>query len=675
MLASMLRRAPLLLLLAGCGSSSGPAPATPVQDTVVVAPPPADTPVEAEPPIERLESAHRIDGPETWERLAARPDNLVIARTEVVKFLIDLESDRQLWFTDTERWTIHYHFARDRLGMPRGYEAHGDFNERQYRHPDRRFVMGSVVHYLDPDLWTFEMIAGDNLPGDRVARAFAQVRDALWVGEQLRYRPISELHEVLTENVAALPRVSAQEVFGGIRYQPLTRGTSYGTLRFVRGPLDLASVRPDQILVLEQLPDEIPVVSGVISQQLQAPLGHIAILCGTRGTPNMGLRDALSSERLAALEGQLVRLDVESQDFQVRVATRAEAEASWESRRPAQRMAPRLDSGDHGLPNICDLRYADAIRVGAKAAQLGHACAIDTGDPQNPIRTPGGFAIPFHHYLEHLSGAGIANGITGMLADQAFRADARVRERRLSELRAAIQRTSVDPALMRELRRRIRSFRGQPRVILRSSTNAEDLPGFTGAGLYRSVVISGRASDREIADALREVWASVWLQGAYEEREWYRIDHSAVAMGVIVQPFVDGATANGVALTANPFYQNRPGFFVNAQALGGSVTGAAGEEIPEQHLIYTYQGLEPELLSRSSRSPQPLMREPELLALAAALQQIHDTFVPIWESRQGQLPEGGTIAAEVEFLVAGPDHHVVILQARPYTVVYQEGQR
>lgn len=147
-------------------------------------------------------------------------------------------------------------------------------------------------------------------------------------------------------------------------------------------------------------------------------------------------------------------------------------------------------------------------------------------------------------------------------------------------------------------------------------------------------------------------------------------------MGVIVQPFVDGATANGVALTANPFFEGRPGFFVNAQALGGSVTGAAGEEIPEQHLIYNYQGFEPELVSRSSRNDgQPVMREPELLELANALQQINDTFVPIWESRQGQLPEGGTIAAEVEFLVAGDDHHIVILQARPYTVVYQEGQR
>lgn len=672
-LVSSPRALPLLVLaLVGCGGAE-PRPTRAGVDPVIIQTPPHPPPTNED----RLLSAHAIESPETWARLASRPENQVVARTEVVKFLIDLTDERRLWFVDTERYPIHYRFARDHLSTeahPVGssWRDHEQFNEREYRHPDRRFVMGSVVHYLDPDLWTFEMIAGDNLTGDRVVRAFEQVRGAVFFGERLRYRAISELHEQLTAPVAdRLPRVSALEVFGGIRYQPLTRGETFGTLRFVRGPLDLASVRPDEILVLEQLPDEIPVVSGVISQQLQAPLGHIAILCGTRGTPNMGLRGALSNPRLTELEGQLVRLVVDSQAFFVEPATREQAERAWAARRPAQPLTPTLDDSDHGLPSLCDLRFDSSTFVGAKAAQLGHACGSIQG-----LVTPGGFAVPFHHYLAHLRRTGLAAGIPAMLTDGAFQRDARVREARLAELRAAIERAPVDPALLRAVRAQIRAFPGTPRVILRSSTNAEDLAGFTGAGLYRSIVIGGRASDREIADALRQVWASVWLQGAYEERAWYRIDHNAVAMGVLVQPFVDGAVANGVALTANPFFEGRPGFFINAQALGGTVTGAAGEEIPEQHLVYTYMGFEPELLSRSSRNGgTPLMNEPELLALARVLQDIHETFVPLWTSRQTHLPVGGQIAAEVEFLVAGADHHVVILQARPYTVVYQEGQR
>jgi hypothetical protein len=36
---------------------------------------------------------------------------------------------------------------------------------------------------------------------------------------------------------------------------------------------------------------------------------------------------------------------------------------------------------------------------------------------------------------------------------------------------------------------------------------------------------------------------------------------------------------------------------------------------------------------------------------------------------------GRANAVDVEFLIAGEDRHVVILQARPYRVVYAKGQR
>ncbi|HJL16779.1 MAG TPA: PEP/pyruvate-binding domain-containing protein [Sandaracinaceae bacterium LLY-WYZ-13_1] len=614
----------------------------------------------------RLAHAHRIDDAETWARLAARPRTASVARTEVVKLLIDLEDERRLWFVDTERWPVHYDFARERLSSDaRPVEDHATFNVAQYRRTDRRFVMGSVVHYLDPDLWTFEMIAGDDLAGARVLRAFEQVRDAVYFGEALRYRPVSALHEERTATVGErLPRIGADEVFASIRYQPLTEGVAYGTLRFVRGALDPSTVRPSEILVLAELPDEIPVSAGVVSAQLQAPLGHLAILCATRRTPNMGLRGALDDPRLIALEGRLVRLEVGPQEPSIRAATRREAEAAWASRRPEQPLTPRLDDRDVGLRAICDLRIGDADTVGAKAAQLGEVCAIG-----GVVRTPGGFAVPFHDYLHHLGRAGAADGIDAMLADGSFRRDAGARAERLAELRAIVERAPVDRALIRRVRRRIARFDGEPRVIFRSSTNAEDLPGFTGAGLYRSTVVPSDASDEAIADALRHVWASVWLQGAHEEREWYRIDHARVAMGVIVQPFVDGAVANGVAITRNPFYEARPAYFVNAQALGGTVTGAGGDEIPEQHLIYTYgEELEAELLSRSTRTAgQPLLGEAELAELAEVLGVLHERMLPHWAHRAN--------AVDVEFLIAGPDRHVVVLQARPFQVAYAEGQR
>ncbi|GAB4207609.1 MAG: hypothetical protein OHK0013_25390 [Sandaracinaceae bacterium] len=621
--------------------------------------------------LPRLESAHAIPDETTWRRLAARPATATVARTEVVKFLVDTQHDRTIWFVDTERWDIHFDFAVDRLGVPGGWQSHGDFNTREYRRPDRRFEMGSLVHYVDADLWVMEMVAGDNLSGERLVRMFDDVRRAVFFGDRLRFRPLSPQHEQTLATIPGrLPLVTADDVFRGVRYQPLTYGDAYGTLRIVRGPLDLASVRPDQILVLEDLPDEIPVVSGVVSQQLQAPLGHIAILCSTRGTPNMGLRDATSNETLRRLDGQLVRLTVAPQEWSVRPATRAEAEASWSARRPAQPLTPPVDARETRLRQVCDVRLDDVRTVGAKAAQLGEACGLGSR-----VRTPGGFTVPFHHYLAHLERAGVDRELNAMLGDASLAADPRALDARLRAIRERIQAAPVDEALLRRVRQRMTEIGRGRRFIFRSSTNAEDLPGFTGAGLYRSIVVPADASDAQVADAMREVWASVWLLGAFEERDWYRVDQRRVAMALLVQPFVDGAFANGVAITANPYFEGRPGFFVNAQALGGSVTGATGDEVPEQHLVYVYsEVVESELLSRSSRSPDALLlEEAQILQLASVLRTLHCHFRERWRQRGVQVD--GSDALDVEYLVAGPDRHIVILQARPFEVRYDAAQR
>lgn len=611
--------------------------------------------------VKRLDSAHAIADEATWHRLAARTATATFARTEAVKFLVDLESHRRLWFLDTERYPYHFYFARDRLSWPgRPIMDHELFNQFEYQSPRRRFEMGTIMHYLDSDLWTFELASSDNLSGDRILQLHETLRAALWIGDRLRFRPLSESQE---QNIAGvrdrLPLAGTNEVFAGIRYQPLTTGRSYGFLRIVRGPLDPATVRADQILVLTQLPEEIPVNAGVISAELQAPLGHIAILCANRGTPNMALLDAASRPDWQALDGQLVELTVGPQEYTLRPADPAKAQEYWSARRPKKIKVPALDPKETRLLDVNGLRLKDTRFAGAKAAQLGEVARL------KKVTTPGGFVIPVAHYLAQVSACGALTALAERTADPAFIADAGVRGTWLAQVRAAIENHPVDPQLVAQVGERLRAIAPGARWILRSSTNAEDLAGFTGAGLYRSIRLKAGASDADIAAAIRGVWASVWLQGAFEERTWHGVDHAGVAMAILAQPFVDGAVANGVAITANPFAEERPGFLINAQALGGSVTGAGGNEIPEQHMVYTFTGdFDFEVLSRSSRTNgMPLLTETDLRALATVLEKLHDHFLPRWP--------GAANAVDAEFLIAGADRQVVILQARPYNVSYK----
>ncbi len=606
--------------------------------------------------------ANRIDDAATWRLLAARPDDETIAHTEVVKFLLDVANGRRSYFTQSNRWPIHYDFARrflDTSAHP--IEDHEAFNVRQYRRDDRRFVLGSIVHYLDADVWAVEIIAGDTIGAPMFLAAFEDLRARTFFGRRLRFHPIADHHEQLAARLGdRVPVVTTAALYGAVRYQPVTLGVAFGYVRIVRGELDAASVRRNEIIVVDSVPDDLPLCAAFVTSRLQAPLAHVAVLSQNRHTPNMALRDAVTSPDLLAREGTLVRLEVGPQDFALTAATQAEAAAAWRAERPSRQLLPELDTRRSALADVCTLDGDDIAFAGAKAAQLGAACGVQG------VRTPGGFVVPIHHYLAHLGRNGIATRVSAMLRDPLFVATLGARSQALEALRTQIASVPVDRALVREVLARVALF-PPGKVIFRSSTNAEDLPGFNGAGLYDSVVVEPPVDEAAVTRALGRVWASVWTLRGFEERDWYRVDHEHVAMAVLVQPFVADIAARGVAITANPFYDGRPAVFINLQSSAGSVT-AAGNDVPEQHLVYVYSAeLEDEIVSRSSLTHgAPVVPPADILALARVLARMHDVLVPRYRS--------GVNAVDVEFLVTR-HHEIVIVQARPYTVVYSGGRR
>jgi phosphoenolpyruvate synthase/pyruvate phosphate dikinase len=319
------------------------------------------------------------------------------------------------------------------------------------------------------------------------------------------------------------------------------------------------------------------------------------------------------------------------------------------------------------MPDVRALRSADLETVGAKASQLGELAQI-----QPPVPIPRAFALPFYAYHDHMARNHLDAELAALQARADFQNDPAVRERALHEFEAHVEAAPVRPGLIAGLRAQIqRTFPGV-RVRLRSSTNAEDLVGFNGAGLYRSVVLPANATDQQLADALRHVWSSVWTFAGYEERGYFRIDQSRVAMAVLVQESIDDDVVDGVAITANPFNEGRPGLFINAQIAGGeggAVTGARGDEVPEQVVYYTYgEEREFERLSRSSRANGGyVLSDDEVVNLAHVLRAIQDHFHP---GEQAPSP----LATDVEFILAGPARRLVVVQARPFTVRWDEGR-
>ncbi|HEU5056997.1 MAG TPA: PEP/pyruvate-binding domain-containing protein [Kofleriaceae bacterium] len=606
-----------------------------------------------------------------YELLEDDTDDAVFAHTRTINWLIDREDDDQLYFIDTTEFLLHYFFAARYLDYGEPFTpvgTHAEFNTLNYRRENRRFVMGKLVRYLDQGLLTIEFSAGDTAGADMIADAYDRVQGAIHDGAELVYRPVSaQQEEMLPELEARIPVIRTEAVFQGQSYQPLNQRVGYGTLRFRKlVELEGEPLSPTDIVVLDRVPNDITLVSGIVTEEFQTPLSHVNVLSKNRGTPNMALRGAFDDPDLRALEDALVRLEVGPQEFAVAEASPADAQAYWDSLRPSEPLSPAFDLTATALIDLAGAGRGDSIRIGAKAANLAEVLAIRLPG-ERPIATPEDpFAVPFHFYDQFMKDSGLEAEVAALLADAPDLAPQELGER-LFDLRWKIYRAPLDPAVRDLVAAQAAARWGEDaQVRFRSSTNVEDLPDFSGAGLYTSAGADLASGAQAVENAMKVVYASAWNQQAFIERDFYRVDHARVRMALLVHPSMPDEMANGVAVTINEFADNRPAFYINAQLGEVSVTNPTGLATPEQLLYYTwYEEPEYEIITRSSlvaRVPDwptfpAVLSEPELETLAEYLTAIHNHF----KAGAGPDPD---FAMDVEWKLA-PGRVIVIKQARP----------
>jgi hypothetical protein len=167
------------------------------------------------------------------------------------------------------------------------------------------------------------------------------------------------------------------------------------------------------------------------------------------------------------------------------------------------------------------------------------------------------------------------------------------------------------------------------------------------------------------------VWASVWGPRAYEERDWYGIDHSQIGMAVMVHRAFPDEEANGVAITANIFDTTglEPGFYVNAQAGDVSVVIPDPGVISDQFLyFYDSPGQPVTYLAHSTLVPdgETVLTNVQVRELGDALAAIRTFFFPVYGV------SGGFYGMDTEFkfdqALDDPDGEPTLWmkQARPY---------
>ncbi|MFY9607325.1 MAG: PEP/pyruvate-binding domain-containing protein [Blastocatellia bacterium] len=541
--------------------------------------------------IKTIRSLDRIESQADFDRLARVYYRGRFYALPHMMFVIDRRAGDRVYYVNSNAYKFHKDFVNATyLSLERGRA----FYENNYLKADRRFILGTIAFQTASGKFTFEFWEGDRLTGELLAEGHASLTGSFFA--KLSFKPNSLAQEKLAAMVNAdrgttpIPVLTARELAADGQYQPLNLGAGIGQLRILDRVTPETVIDRNQIVIFKEAPVQLTPLSGIITTETASPLSHVNMLAKSWGIPNARIRNA--DELFKQLEGKYVRLEVGENDYSLAPADPREVEdrnRQWMKR--GDLVTPRADLDYDRLTDLSSQRARHALRFGAKSANLGEL--MNARLPG--LRVPPGFAIPFRSYQEFIRLNRLEERIASTVEEDRFVHDPRYRRTRLAEIRLWIQSGKHDDAFKEKVLAKVhREYAGKG-LFARSSTNAEDLPNFSGAGLYTTV--PNLRGDQQLLEAIKTVWASVWNYEAYEARESFGMNHFGVYPAVLIQEGIDADSA-GVVITTDPFNPaDRGAVYINAKR-GLGIKVVEGKRVAEQ-IIYRPRSGTLQVLTRS----------------------------------------------------------------------------
>ena len=502
-----------------------------------------------------------------------------------VLFVIDRKDQNKIYYVNTKRYAFHKDFVNGTyLSLERGRE----FFENNYLRANRRFLLGTIAYQTPVKRWTFEFWEGTLIPADQIKLVSDVINASFFT--PVAFKPNSIRQDDESRSIAGLQRVSQSDIAKEQQYQALNVAKGLGRVHVIQKLDEHVEIGFNEIVVLDEVPLQLPPVAGVITSQPSTPLSHINLLAKGWGIPNAYIKNA--HELLKQYDGWWVEFETKRDGYSIK---RADLNQLREyERRLAERrdvMKPRSNLAETRLLSLNQQRAGSSLAFGGKSANLG--AVINARLPG--IVVPNGFTIPFSYYDDFIKANKLDETIYTLLNDQKFVHDPAYRRAKLVQLRESIKQAKFDAGLRAQILSRVkREFPGKG-LFVRSSSNSEDLPNFSGAGLYTTVP-NVRDAD-ELIVAIKTVWASLWNFEAYEARERAVIDHSRVYMAVLIQEGIN-SESSGVMITTDPFDKENKGATYISAKRGLGIKVVEGKRIAEQILFRT-QSNAVQVLTRS----------------------------------------------------------------------------
>lgn len=619
---------------------------------------PTDGPLNFAEAIDFIDGATSIPDAETFMSLAT-VNNVgwapFLDDQLYVKFgILDRDtSEPKVYFINSNTYTIHASFWNGIDATVNGDDSSGEivFNPNDILPSgiigtySFNFSFGDAYNFEDTQR-TYELLAA-SMP-------FLQNNMNHFIGQSSENNHISNYAEDFVDS--RIDVVLETDVFAEVNYVPFHEAEGYGFFRHMQDLNETPGSR--DIVLYDALPNSLPRVGGIITSVMQTPLSHVNLRAIQDNVPNAYIADPLSNNAISSLLGNYIYYKVESEQFEIREATLAEVNEWYEDLRPTEPQIPIRDLSITDIVPLDDIEFEMSTAFGAKCSNV--ATMRDFGFPEGTI--PDGFGIPFYYYDEFMQFNNFYQEAQVILENPVFHNDINFRVERLKLFREDIKAAPMPQWMLDDLQAMHDGFPEGTAVRVRSSTNNEDLPGFSGAGLYTSK--TQYPDEGHISKSIKQVYASMWNFRAYEERDFYRVDHFMAAMGVLCHPSFQNEQSNGVGISIDPIYDTEDTFYLNTQVGESLITNPEANSVPEEILLYE----DPNqgggyLVLRLSNLVNPgelVMDQVYLDQMREYLSIIHDEFAILYDVVGA---EG--FAMDIEYKVT-EEGQLIIKQARPW---------
>ena len=503
-----------------------------------------------------------------------------------VMIVIDRKDGNKIYYVNKKRYSFHKDFVNGTyLSLERGRE----FFVNNYIKPNRRFILGTLAYQTPIKRWTFEFWEGDLIPAEQIQLAYDVINKTFFA--PVAFKPNSLRQDEASQSLAGMQRVLQSDIAKEQAYQALNIAKGIGRIHIISKLDDHVEIGSNEILVLDEVPVQLPPVAGIITSQPSTPLSHINLLAKGWGIPNAYIKNA--KELFKQYDTYWVTFETLRENYKIKRADNDQLRDYV--RREKERsdlVKPRSDLSEKRLLSLGEQRSRSSIVYGGKSANLGEV--LNAKLPG--IIVPNGFTIPFYYYDEFINRNGLDETIRELFDDQKFIHDPAYRRQRLVELRQKIEGAEFDPELRRKVLEKVASEYAGKGLFVRSSSNSEDLPNFSGAGLYTTV--PNVRGEQQLIDAVKKVWASLWNFEAYEARERSGVAHSAVYMAVLIQEGIN-SESSGVMISTDPFdNENKGAIYISAKR-GLGIKVVEGQRIAEQ-IIFRPRTNAIQVLTRSA---------------------------------------------------------------------------